>query len=364
MITEKRQKNKGIIFIILMLILIGSGLFAYTVFMKNGNLKAQTTANNVENLSSDKPLNLTPKIEEEYKPQEQDEESNIVKNNKNFDTVITNSNQSSHAIPAVNAKTESDETGKTVDENNSIFELLNRPDRDKLFNPPIPFSKKVLGYNKSVGKVVALTFDDGPSKEFTKKYVDILKSMDVKATFFVIGKNAEKLPDLLKYILENGNEIGIHSYSHSFMPKMKPEQMIDELYKTQKIIVDATDSKSSIFRPPYGAFNETLLKISNALGLHVVLWNVDPDDWKNPGIQNIVDRIVSHAKDGSIILMHEGKPETLAALPQIIEKLKSEGYSFFTVSELFNYKKGTIENSNESEKSNLQQQPNTVFNSN
>ncbi|WP_434639651.1 polysaccharide deacetylase family protein [Thermoanaerobacterium thermosaccharolyticum] len=220
--------------------------------------------------------------------------------------------------------------------NNNILLLLNRSNRNELFNSPSPINSNIFSINKKAGKIVALTFDDGPSKEFTKKYVDVLKSLNVKATFFVVGKMAEKNPDLLKYIADNGNEIGLHSYSHQYMPKMSPQQIIDELYKTQAIIVNATGIKPDLFRPPYGAFNNTLLKIANALGLHVVLWTVDPDDWKNPGISNIINTTVSKTSHGSVILMHEGKAETLAALPQIVERLKSKGYSFATISELMN----------------------------
>ncbi|ADL69455.1 polysaccharide deacetylase [Thermoanaerobacterium thermosaccharolyticum DSM 571] len=220
--------------------------------------------------------------------------------------------------------------------NNNILLLLNRSNRNELFNSPIPINSNIFSINKKAGKIVALTFDDGPSKEFTKKYVDVLKSLNVKATFFVVGKMAEKNPALLKYIADNGNEIGLHSYSHQYMPKMSPQQIIDELYKTQAIIVNATGIKPDLFRPPYGAFNNTLLKIANALGLHVVLWTVDPDDWKNPGISNIINTTVSKTSHGSVILMHEGKAETLAALPQIVERLKSKGYSFATIPELMN----------------------------
>lgn len=367
MLEEKKKKNKGIISIIIIILLlstlIGSGLFVYKSNSKSGHIKAQNTADSSKNISLNISTNSLLEAKEKLRTENQDNSRNIISSNPDNNSNITIKNQSQLTLPVATTGTEIVKTDKPADTGKSILELVNRPDRDKLFNPPIPFSMKVFGYNKSAGKVVALTFDDGPSKEFTKKYVDILKSMDVKATFFVIGKNAAKFPDLLKYISESGNEIGIHSYNHFFMPKMKPEQMADELYSTQKIIVDVTGSKSSLFRPPYGAFNETLLKISNALGLHVVLWNVDPDDWKNPGIQNIVNRIVSHAKDGSVILMHEGKPETIAALPQIIEKLKAEGYGFVTVSELLNYGKNKAENGNEFDKSTLQQQ-NSVSNTN
>lgn len=217
---------------------------------------------------------------------------------------------------------------------NEILSLVDRSNRNELFESPMPLNTPIFSSNKKANKLLALTFDDGPSKEFTKKYVDVLKSLNVKSTFFIVGKMAEKNPNLLTYIAENGNEIGIHSYSHKYMPLMTPEQMIDELYKTQEIVVNTTGVKPDLFRPPYGAFNNTLVKISNALGLHVVLWTVDPDDWKRPGIQNIINTIVSKSSSGSVILMHEGNSETLAALPQIIVKLRSEGYSFVTVSEL------------------------------
>lgn len=341
-----------------MSVLIGSGAFAYKYVFENKYVHANS-APKIMDIPSDNGKSSTL----------QQEESNTTKNqnSSNSEPAPSNENPTSVSTPkdtqtsdAINVSTDEntspqlDNLDKNYGISNFVLKLVDRPDRDKLFGPPIPFNKRVFGYNKSAVKVVALTFDDGPIPEYTEKHVDILKSMGVKATFFVIGKNAQKHPELLKYIYENGNEIGLHSYSHFNMSKMKPEQMVDELYKTQKIVVEATGIKPTLFRPPYGAFNKALLEISDALGLHVVLWNVDPDDWRNPGMQNLVERVVSHAKNGSVILMHEGKPHTLAALPQIIEKLKSEGYNFVTISELLNYDKNNVTNSSESQQNQQQ----------
>ncbi|MDI6603892.1 MAG: polysaccharide deacetylase family protein [Thermoanaerobacteraceae bacterium] len=315
----KSVKKQRIIFyaflIVFLSILVGSGVFYY-----NNTLK--------------KPRNLTKNVLPTA--------SSVIEKNNNKDENTTNFDKKSEPTTSTPVdKTNISQNNDThVPENiansgidNQILNLVNKSNRDQIFNDLIPFEKP-FSVNSKAGKIIALTFDDGPSNEFTKKYVDLLKSMNINGTFFVIGKNAEKHPELLKYIYENGNEIGLHSYSHPFMSKLTPEQMVDELYKTQEIVYNATGEKPSLFRPPYEAYNKTLLQISNALGLHVVLWSVDPDDWKKPGIESIVNRILLKVKPGSVILLHEGKPETFAALPQIIQKLKSEGYSFATVSNL------------------------------
>lgn len=316
MTSVKSKKSTVLIFSLIILTLIGFSLFyGKNLFVKH------TSASNL------KSTKIVSKIK-------------VKKLNKSYSKpIITAITNTKSLIKSNTSQAASITTSNTISNtifNSNILSLVNRSNRNELFNSPIPTNSNIFSINKKAGKIVALTFDDGPSKEFTKKYVDVLKSLNVKATFFVVGKMAEKNPDLLKYIADNDNEIGIHSYSHQYMPKMSPQQMIDELYKTQAIVVNATGIKPDLFRPPYGAFNNTLLKISNALGLHVVLWSVDPDDWKRPGISNIINTIVSKTSPGSVILMHEGKLETLAALPQIVERLKSKGYSFATISELMN----------------------------
>ncbi|AAM24122.1 polysaccharide deacetylase family sporulation protein PdaB [Caldanaerobacter subterraneus subsp. tengcongensis MB4] len=319
------MRFKSFAIILLVSILVGSVAFAYKYITEDKYLQTNFySANQKENVNLntlDSKSNNSKTITSEERPLSETEQNYV----------------SSTPEPSTPEKV-LEKHNKDLDNDPNISQFIlnfvNRPERDKLFGSPVAFSKKVLGSNPSSGKEVALTFDDGPFPIYTEKYVDILKSMDVKATFFVIGKHAEKHPELLKYIVENGNEIGLHSYSHFNMKKLKPEKMVEELYKTQQIIVEATGIKPTLFRPPFGAYNSTLIEISNALGLKVVLWNVDPDDWRNPSVESVVNRVLSHTRDGSIILMHEGKPSTLAALPQIIKKLKEEGYKFVTVSEL------------------------------
>lgn len=344
---RRRKKNKNIIYtltiLFLLLVLISSTAFAYKYIFYNKNVQVNS-AIKIWDMSSgsEKNFPIPQQQSNTTKNQEKNDSSQTTSTQNSINSNITNESQTdniSNISPDKNTSLPIDNIDKDYSIGTLIFKLIDKSEVEKLFGPPIPFEEKVFGYNKSAGKVVALTFDDGPVPEYTEKYVDILKSMEIKATFFVIGKNAKRHPELVKYIYENGNEIGLHSYSHFNMSKMKPEQIVDELYKTQKIIFESTGVKPTLFRPPYGAFNKTLLKISDSLGLHVVLWNVDPDDWQSPTPESIILRVTRHTKNGSVILMHEGKINTLAALPQIIEKLKAEGYSFVTVSELLNYGK-------------------------
>ncbi|TCW36059.1 polysaccharide deacetylase family sporulation protein PdaB [Thermohydrogenium kirishiense] len=311
MMTLIKSKKSAILFF-LILVIIGSVLFyGKSLFIKRNSATNTKSAKIVSKVKSKK-------------------------SNKSYNKPITTAvTTTEYPIKSSTSKVISIASSNAISDND-ILSLVDRNNRNELFESPIPLNTPVFSSNKKAKKLLALTFDDGPSKNFTKKYVDTLRGLNIKATFFVVGKMAEKNPNLLKYIAENGDEIGIHSYSHKYMPLMPPEQMIDELYKTQAIVVNTTGIKPDLFRPPYGAFNSTLVKISNALGLHVVLWTVDPDDWKRPGIPNIINAIVSKSSSGSVILMHEGNSETLAALPQIVVKLRSKGYSFVTVSELMN----------------------------
>ncbi len=188
-------------------------------------------------------------------------------------------------------------------------------------------------------KVIALTFDDGPHPEFTPQILDLLKEYEAKATFFILGKQAALYPDLVKRELEEGHELGNHTYSHIDVKKSSKEKIEKEFQKTQDMIYSITGVKPKVFRPPYGFYNQNTLNVANENKCKVILWspNQDPKDWSSPGVDRIVNTVISKTKNGDIILLHdyiEGNSHTIEALKTILPDLKARGYRFVTVSEL------------------------------
>jgi len=185
-------------------------------------------------------------------------------------------------------------------------------------------------------KVVALTFDDGPS-DFTPAILRVLGANNVPATFFEIGRNMAGREDIMRQIIAAGDEIGDHTYDHVDLPPLSTTKVRDELSKTQAKILRATGFHTCLFRPPHGLYNTRTNTIARKLGLLTVMWSVDTKDFTMPGTDAIYQSAVDGAKPGAIILMHEGggnRSETVAALPRIIATLEERGYQFQTVSQL------------------------------
>lgn len=179
-------------------------------------------------------------------------------------------------------------------------------------------------------KVVALTFDDGPST-YTPGFLSVLRREHVHATFFEIGQEIRGRAGTVRRILREGDEIGNHTMHHGFYPGYA------DLTATDALIRGVTHFEPCLFRPPGGAVDSSVVAAAGAAGLKTVLWDVDPVDWSTPGAGAIYSRVVGAARPGSIILMHDGggnRSQTLAALPAIIATLRARGYAFDTVSEL------------------------------
>jgi peptidoglycan-N-acetylglucosamine deacetylase len=183
-------------------------------------------------------------------------------------------------------------------------------------------------------KVVALTFDDGPS-EYTPGFLQVLREKGVHGTFFEIGQEMPGREETMRQILAEGSEIGDHTMNHVELPDY------EQIAGAATRIEDYTHFKPCLFRPPGGALDAGVLSTAAGLGLRTITWDVDPMDWSTPGTTAIYDTIVNTTQPGSIILMHDGggpRDETLAALPQIIDTLRARGYGFETVSELLGYR--------------------------
>lgn len=206
-------------------------------------------------------------------------------------------------------------------------------DIDKSKDSDVYINLKKRDINED-SKVVALTFDDGPSK-YTDKYLDVLKKNDAVGTFFVIGNNVKAYDKILIKMLKNGNEIGNHSYSHKWLNRLSQEEFEDEINKTQDIIKKTTGFTPLIFRPTYGGYSDKLKKYT---GLTFILWDVDSLDWKVKSKDKIVKNVIQNVKNSSIVLMHDNHIYSLSALDEIIKYLKEQGYEFVTISELLELK--------------------------
>lgn len=185
------------------------------------------------------------------------------------------------------------------------------------------------------GPFIAMTFDDGPQKKLTPKLLDLLAEHHIKATFFVIGQNAAEYSDIVARAAREGHEIGNHSWSHPNLGKMSDESVRRQLRQTDDAIKQATGKRPTLMRPPYGSLSSRQKQwIHDEFGYRIVLWDVDPLDWKRPGPSVVCKRIVRETRPGSIVLSHDIHPGTIEAMHDILNQLEAKGFKFVTVSEL------------------------------
>ncbi|WP_377888002.1 polysaccharide deacetylase family protein [Alkalihalobacillus sp. R86527] len=197
-------------------------------------------------------------------------------------------------------------------------------------------SADIQKYNDGIvgEKYVALTFDDGPSREVTPRVLKTLNDHEAKATFFMLGKQVESYPSLAEEVAEAGHEIGNHTDDHINLTKIGKPQLVNEVQKASKKIQDATGQTPIIIRPPYGAINKEVEEVAKDNGSSLVLWSVDSLDWKSKNVEAINKVVQREVVPGSIILLHDVHPTTADALPTILTALEEEGYHFLTVSQL------------------------------
>ena len=182
-----------------------------------------------------------------------------------------------------------------------------------------------------IKKKIALTFDDGPHEKYTPMLLDGLKERNVSASFFLMGKNAEKYPEIVERMKEEGHVVGNHSYSHVQLNSMKEVEACKEMTKANEVIRKITGETPNYVRPPFGAWSNNLDCITNMI---VVLWDVDPLDWKCQNKDLVVKRVVSKVKEDDIILLHDSYQSTVDATFEIIDTLEKEGYEFVTLDEM------------------------------
>ncbi len=184
---------------------------------------------------------------------------------------------------------------------------------------------------------IALTFDDGPHPKYTPEIIELLDKYDIKATFFIVGKNAKENPDILRQIVDAGHEIGNHTVSHIDFNKSSYDKIKKEILECNETILEIGEYSTKLLRPPGGAVNKKVRQIAKSEGFKIILWSVDTRDWAHISVEKMTDNIMTNVKSGSIILFHDyisrksPTPETLdIVIPMLLEK----GYKFVTVGEM------------------------------
>lgn len=196
--------------------------------------------------------------------------------------------------------------------------------------PPPPPVRRV----ETRQRLAALTFDDGPYPGLTEEYLTALAAKGVRATFFLVGSRAQRHPELVRRIVAQGHELANHSLRHADMAAWPEKEALADLAEANAILAGLAAAPPRLFRPPYGHWQEEVLRGAVAAGLETVTWSVDPQDWRNPAPRAIVARVLAELHPGAIIILHEGNRHTALALPLLLESLEQRGYRLVTVSEL------------------------------
>ncbi len=183
-------------------------------------------------------------------------------------------------------------------------------------------------------RVVALTFDDGPSAN-TRRLLDVLAARDVRATFFLQGEHVAADPDAVRAVHAAGHSLANHTWSHPHLPDLPAAEVDDELARAADAVRDATGVVTTLFRPPFGDLDDEVVAAVARHGEAVVLWDVDPADWEaGAPAGRTVERVLAQVRPGSVVLMHDWQDSTVDAVPAVIDGLVADGYRFVTVPEL------------------------------
>ncbi|SOC43364.1 polysaccharide deacetylase family protein [Ureibacillus acetophenoni] len=218
----------------------------------------------------------------------------------------------------------------------SIYPLLSKEFQTGIENHSVitnPPPQKESSSN--TGKKVALTFDDGPHPTVTTSILDTLDKYDAKATFFVVGNRVEKYADIVIETLERGHEIGNHTWNHENLTKVSSNQVMDQINATNVAIHNVLGEYPTVFRPPYGAKNDSVISV---IDLPVVMWTIDTLDWKYRDSTNLLPSVQKNMHNNAIILMHDIHQSTADGLESVLKYLQDEGYEFVTVSEILQNK--------------------------
>lgn len=192
-------------------------------------------------------------------------------------------------------------------------------------------------------RLAALTFDDGPHGEKTAELLTVLGRLKVPSTFFLVGKMALRYPELVERMVLEGHELGNHTYNHYRLPLIPLSEVAGELSRTREVLATIAGGPTRLFRPPGGEYNEQIQKIIAREGFTNMLWTDDPADYKvGRTAAKITELVLRDITPGGIILLHSGLPETTKAVPEMVSRLRDQGYSFVTCSELIQRGNGLL----------------------
>ena len=200
----------------------------------------------------------------------------------------------------------------------------------------LPADAPLVGEVEETGeperKLIALTFDDGPRRSTTTALLDGLAERGVHATFFLIGAQVEDNRDVVRRMDREGHQIGIHTFDHVQLTDLNRADFDAQVDKTRQVLKTTLDHNDFLLRPPYGILDDS---VKAWAGCPIILWSIDPEDWKDQNTQRVIGEVVSEARDGGIILMHDIFPESVEAALAIVDALHEQGYYFCTIEELF-----------------------------
>lgn len=194
-------------------------------------------------------------------------------------------------------------------------------------------------------KKIAISFDAAYGDEYTLDILDTLDKYKIKSTFFLVKFWIDKYPHQVKEIYNRGHEIGNHSATHPNMSTLSREQIIEEINSTGQAIFELTQEEPILFRPPFGDYNDLLIQTCRELGYYPIQWDIDSLDWKELGVQSVVDTVTRNVESGSIVLFHNNAKYIKEYLPIVIERLLEKGYEIVPVSELIHFDNYTIDKS-------------------
>lgn len=189
-----------------------------------------------------------------------------------------------------------------------------------------------------VQPAVALSFDDGPSADFTQQVLDVLAENDCRATFFMVGTAMDNNRDLVKAVYDSGNEVGLHTWRHNDLNQMNADAIVRNLQLCQNIVQEQTGTTARWLRPPYGRVGPSAYGACNALGMYIATWTIDSRDWSLQNAQKIHKEVVGQLQNGAIILFHDTHAATVEALKTILPEIKAQGYQVLTVDQLMSFR--------------------------
>lgn len=197
----------------------------------------------------------------------------------------------------------------------------------------LPGKPQPISNGNTAAPKIAFACNIFSGEEFLPAMLNTLDTTDSKITFFIGGSWGKRFPNLVTELAKRGHELGNHTYSHPHPNTLSKDKNKEQILRAEQLITDLTKIKTTLYAPPYGEYNDTVLLAADELGYRTIMWTIDTIDWQNPSPEIIINRVMKKVNNGAIILIHPTK-STAEALPELIKQLKSKGYTITTVSDI------------------------------